>query len=357
MHKEVAHPVIAAFSRHNGNGSHYHAEPLSGGLINHTYRVMSGHEPLFLLQQINTQVFPAPQDVQDNYMHVWKYAAAHVPDFRLPAPLLTDEQQLLYQDHASQYWRAFEYLRETKALPVAETPAQAAETAVTFAGFTATFSAMDVSLLKAVIPGFHDLAWRYQQFKDAIASGNVVRLKKADAMVTALLSRERYVQFFETVRTSDAYPLRVMHHDAKIANILFDEMNGQVVCPVDYDTVMPGYYFSDLGDMIRSMAPCADENSTDLEGLCIRGDFYHAILNGYLSVMGEQLTPEEKDHIHFAGILMIYMQALRFLTDHLNNDIYYRVAHPEHNFERALNQLTLLEKLETFLEQEYGFRA
>ena len=257
MIKEVTDPVIQAFSV-NGNDSHYHAEPLSGGLINHTYRVMKEHEPVFLLQQINTTVFPAPQDVQGNYMHIWKYAKAIAPVFRLPAPVLTKDQQLLFQDSASQYWRAFEYLRDTQAFPVAETPAQAAETAVTFAGFTAAFSNMDVTVLKAVIPGFHDLAWRYRQFSDALTCGNKVRKDKAAPMISALLSRERYVHFFETVRSSDAYPLRVMHHDAKIANILFDNKNGQVVCPVDYDTVMPGYFFSDLGDMIRSMALCAD---------------------------------------------------------------------------------------------------
>lgn len=357
MIKEVTDPVIKAFSGNNGNENRYQAEPLNGGLINHTYRVLSDQEPVLLLQQINTQVFPAPQDVQDNYMHIWKYAKEYAPGFRLPAPVLTNDRQLLYKDNHSRYWRAFEYLRDTQALPVAETPAQAAETAATFAGLTATFSAMDVTVLKAVIPGFHDLAWRYRQFKDAIASGHEVRLNKTDAMIAALLSRERYVQFFETVKSSDAYPLRVMHHDAKIANILFGQKDGQVVCPVDYDTVMPGYFFSDLGDMIRSMTPCADENSTDTEALCIRGDFYDAILKSYLSVMGKQFTADEKKNIHYAGILMIYMQALRFLADYLNNDIYYRVTHPEHNYERALNQLTLLEKLETFLEQEYGFRA
>lgn len=357
MHTAVIDQIIKAFSNHNGNEIRYHAEPLSGGLINHTYRVMSDQEPAFLLQQINTRVFPAPQDVQDNYMHIWKYAKAQAPAFKLPAPVVTNEHQLLYKDKNSQYWRAFEYLCDTHALPVAETPVQAAATAETFAGFSAAFSAMDVSLLKAVIPGFHDLAWRYRQFKDAIASGNEVRLNKTDAMISALLSRERYVQFFETVKSSDAYPLRVMHHDAKIANILFDKKDGQVVCPVDYDTVMPGYFFSDLGDMIRSMTPCADENSTDNETLCIRGDFYKAILDGYLSVMDTQFTADEKKNIHYAGIIMIYMQALRFLADYLNNDIYYRVTHPEHNYERALNQLTLLEKLEAFLEQEYGFRT
>jgi Ser/Thr protein kinase RdoA (MazF antagonist) len=356
MKKEVTDPVIKAFSG-NGNEIRYHAEPLSGGLINHTYRVMSDHEPVFLLQQINTQVFPAPQDVQDNYMQVWQYAKANAPTFKLPAPVLTNDHQSLYKDNSSSYWRAFEYLRDTQALPVAETPAQAAETAITFAEFTATFSAMDVTVLKAVIPGFHDLGLRYRQFGEAIASGNTARMSKAEPLISALQSRERYVHFFEKVKSSNAYTLRVMHHDAKIANILFDKKGGQVVCPVDYDTVMPGYFFSDLGDMIRSMTPCADENSTDLETLCIRGDFYKAVLDGYLSVMDAQFTADEKKNIHYAGILMIYMQALRFLADYLNNDIYYRVDHPEHNYERALNQLTLLQKLESFLEQEYGFRA
>jgi thiamine kinase-like enzyme len=146
-----------------------------------------------------------------------------------------------------------------------------------------------------------------------------------------------------------------MHHDAKIGNVLFNKINGRVICLVDFDTAMPGYYFSDLGDMIRSMAGCCDENSTDFDGIGIRKDFYDAILAGYLDVMKEQLTGSEKKYIHYAGLVMIYMQALRFCTDYLEKDVYYKTTYPEQNYDRARNQLALLKRLEEFLKEEYRF--
>ena len=141
--------------------------------------------------------------------------------------------------------------------------------------------------------------------------------------------------------------------DAKISNVLFSNKNGRVVCLVDFDTVMPGYFFSDLGDMIRSMVCREDENSTNFDNILIRKEFYDAILSGYLSVMEKQLTAAEKKYIHYSGLLIIYMQALRFLTDYLIGDIYYKTEYDEQNFNRSKNQLLLLQKLELFLAEYY----
>ena len=148
-----------------------------------------------------------------------------------------------------------------------------------------------------------------------------------------------------------------MHHDAKISNILFSEETGQVICPVDLDTCMPGYFFSDLGDMIRSMACSEDESSSNFSEINIRKDFYESIVDGYMEVMQKLLTDSEKKFIHYSGLLMTYMQALRFLSDYLNGDMYYRTTYTEQNFDRAKNQLTLLQRLETFLSENYGIHV
>jgi hypothetical protein len=145
-----------------------------------------------------------------------------------------------------------------------------------------------------------------------------------------------------------------MHHDCKISNILFSLRTQQVICPVDLDTVMPGKFFSDLGDMIRTMACSEDENSIAWEKISINEAFYKAILKGYLSRSEAILTQTEKHHIHYAGLLMIFMQGIRFLTDYLRGDIYYKIQYPEQNLNRALNQFILLERLEEFLQREYG---
>jgi hypothetical protein len=128
-----------------------------------------------------------------------------------------------------------------------------------------------------------------------------------------------------------------------------------VICPVDFDTTMPGYFFSDPGDMIRSMAGSADESSTDFNNIRIRSDIYKAIINGYLAGMNAELTEMEKKYIHSSGLLLIYMQSLRFLTDYLNGDIYYKISYPEQNYDRTLNQLTLLKSLEEYLKENFKF--
>ena len=164
------------------------------------------------------------------------------------------------------------------------------------------------------------------------------------------------VDFFAHIMDkSEDYPTRVMHHDCKISNILFEEATGQVICPVDLDTTMPGKFYSDIGDMIRTMACNLDENSTSFDEIAIRPDYYEAVLQGYLEGAGNIFTEAEKKNIHYGGLLLIYMQSLRFLTDYLNNDIYYKTSYPEQNLNRSLNQLILLEKLETYLLNTYHF--
>jgi thiamine kinase-like enzyme len=331
-------------------------EPLEGGLINNSYKVTSqlnGYS--FLLQRINHHVFTDPEAVQRNYQLLWNFIRAERLEFDIPEPKYFPDDALLYCDSNNNYWRVFEFIENTRMLAIAEKPEQAETTAGTFAAFTASFTEFNAALLKETIPGFHNLSLRYRQFKDALNSELYERRRKAVPLIEESEQRVRYVNFYEVITESDEFPRRVMHHDAKIANILFSKTTGKVICPVDFDTVMPGYFFSDLGDMIRSMACSADENSTDFENISIRKSFYEAILEGYLSVMQKQFTASEIKYIHYAGLLMIYMQALRYMADYLNGDIYYRITYPEQNFDRAKNQLTLLKRLEEFLKKKYAF--
>ena len=147
-----------------------------------------------------------------------------------------------------------------------------------------------------------------------------------------------------------------MHHDAKLSNILFDQNTRKVVCPVDLDTTQAGYFFSDLGDMIRSMACSQSENCIDFSSIYIKSGFYEAIIDVYMAAIKDEFTEEEGKNIHYAGLLMIYMQALRYMTDYLNGDIYYRITYSEQNFDRAKNQLTLLQRLEEFLREKFSFK-
>ncbi len=145
-----------------------------------------------------------------------------------------------------------------------------------------------------------------------------------------------------------SFALRVTHHDTKISNVLFDASdNGR--CVIDLDTVMPGYFISDVGDMMRTYLCPVSEEETDLSQIMVREDYFQAIITGYLSAMQPLLSRDEKQHFVYAGKFLIYMQALRFLTDYLNNDVYYKPRYEHHNAVRAENQAVLLQKL---LEKE-----
>lgn len=363
MNEKHLHLVASAFAENAPDASsvdkrNVSITPLTGGLINHSWLVRFKQMPPFLLQKINTNVFTRPEDVQHNYISISKYADQESTGLRLPNPVLLNEDKSLFIDEQKNYFRAFEFIEDAYSPPVAERPAQVNATAKTFASFTAAFNEFNTDQLKTVIPDFHNLLFRYFQLEESLNGELYEREAHAQPLVDEFVKRERYKDFYEQIAESpDSFPLRVMHHDAKIANVLFSKKTGKVICPVDFDTVMPGYYFSDIGDMIRSMACSLDENSTDFENLHIRSDYYKAIMEGYLEIKNHFLTKEEKKNIHYTGLMMIYMQALRYMTDYLNGDIYYRIAYPEQNFDRTKNQLILLQQLEKFLEKEYKFKV
>ena len=342
-----------------GNPLHeFSVEPMQGGLINQSYKVTSKYSgESFLLQKINESVFTDPSAVQSNYENIWKYLRDNETGFLIPEPKYFPGDTALFCDSSDHYWRVFEFIYGSQSFSSPQHIMQAKTAAKVFALFTSCLVDFDTDELNNTIPGFHDLSLRYKQFEQSIHQHQFERLKKASPIIDELRKRERYVNLYDVFTESKEFPKRVMHHDAKIRNILFDEDSGNVICPVDFDTCMPGYFFSDLGDMIRSMAGSVGENDTETENLHIRKDYYEAILEGYLEDMNEQLTGSEKKYIHYAGPLIIYMQSLRFITDYLNGDIYYKTAYAEQNFDRARNQLTLLQRLEEFLNAAYQFKS
>lgn len=348
MKEKIQNEVISSIFK---NVEECKIEALTSGLINHSFKV-SCNGKVVLLQKINQRVFSSPRDVQHNYLTLWHYAESEMTGLRIPAPFHFPGSKTLYTARNGSCWRAFEYIKNAYSYSMAARESQAKNTAKAFARFTAAFENFDPQQLKIVIPGFHDLSLRYRQFEEALKTEYYERMNKALPLIEELKKRERYKHFFEIIIESNEFLQRVMHHDAKISNVLFDN-NNKVICPVDFDTVMPGYFFSDIGDMIRTISCSVDENSTDFKKITVRRKFYEALMDGYLKLMKDSLTILEKRYIHFAGLMMTYMQSLRFLTDYLNGDVYYKVSYDEQNVDRAKNQLTLLIELEKFLKKNY----
>jgi hypothetical protein len=321
--------------------------PLGSGIIHHTYKVESEVRAI-VLQKINTNIFTKPEALIDNYLIVYQHLQ-NVGRIRIPEPVESQSGDWLVKDYNGSCWRATEFIHNAYSPDSAHDARAAYTTAACFASFTGALQGINVSDLDVVIIDFHDLAFRYQQFEDAISRAELFKAMRATHVIAELRERKHFVDFYQSIKNNPAYPLRLMHHDCKIGNILFDRTTHEVICPIDLDTIMPGKYFSDVGDMVRTMACTEGEESRQWEDIDIRKEFYESIISGYLSGMGSLFTKEEKERIHLSGLIMTYMQAIRFITDFLDGDKYYKTTYPEQNLNRALNQLILLEKLEDHL--------
>jgi len=242
------------------------------------------------------------------------------------------------------FFRLFPFVAGSHSKDVAETPEQAYEASVQFGRFTKLLAGLDVSKLRITIPCFHDLELRYEQFLQALEKGNKQRIKQSEDLIRLLVGYSDIVTEYRNIKLNNAFKLRVTHHDTKISNVLFDT-NENGLCVIDLDTVMPGYFISDVGDMMRTYLSPVSEEESDFSKIVVRDDFYKAIVQGYYSEMKDELTATEKSYFFYAGKFMIYMQALRFLTDHINDDVYYGARYEDHNFIRAKNQSVLLEQL------------
>lgn len=317
--------------------------PLGNGLINTTWLVQ-WQEKKYVLQKINQQVFKSPLDIAGNLQLLAGYLKKNFPAYLFTAPLQTLNGDSLVKT-ADGYFRLFSFVEGSHTIDVVENAEQAYEAARQFGKFTRLLSGFDAGKLKITLPGFHNLSLRYRQFEEALVNGNAARIKEAAALIRFTKSNRNIVDAFEESTLN--LKLRCIHHDTKISNVLFDQA-GKGLCVIDLDTVMPGYFISDVGDMMRTYLSPVSEEERDFTRIRVRKEIYKAIEDGYLAEMGAELTPPEKNYFHFAGIFMIYMQALRFLTDHINDDAYYGAQYEGHNFVRAGNQITLLQRLMEF---------
>jgi Ser/Thr protein kinase RdoA (MazF antagonist) len=322
----------------------YSIEPFGSGLINNTW-VVEAKKPAekFILQRINTNVFKKPGDIAYNIRLIADHLQKYHPEYLFIRPVKTTEGEDLLQIPEGSF-RMFPYVTNSHTIDVVQTPGQAYEAAREFGKFTRVLGKLDCSLLKITLPHFHDLSLRFHQFENAIQHGNKDRIVQCRELIEFIFEQKNLVDEFENIKRDKGFKIRVTHHDTKISNVLFDE-NEKSICVIDLDTVMPGYFISDVGDMMRTYLSPAGEEEKDYSKITARQDFFQAITEGYNSEMKDELTGREKEYFLYAGKFMIYMQAIRFLADHLNNDIYYGAKYEGHNLIRAGNQVELLKQL------------
>ncbi|HEY4155134.1 MAG TPA: aminoglycoside phosphotransferase family protein [Puia sp.] len=317
--------------------------PLGSGLINHTWIIRAPDRAL-ILQRINDTVFKQPEDIEENIRLIGSFLKQHHPDYLFTAPVKTADGREMIRDPGQGYFRMFPFVESSHTVTVVNNTVQAWEAANQFGLFTKKLAGFPVNALKYPLPDFHNLSLRYEQFLQALENGNKQRIRENRVWIEKARQQESIVAGYERIKNHPGFRIRVIHHDTKISNVLFGPTD-KGLCVIDLDTVMPGYFISDVGDMMRTYLSPVSEEEKDFGRLEVREDFFRAIVNGYLHEMKDELTEEEKTAFVYSGKFMIYMQALRFLTDYLNNDIYYGAKYEGHNLVRACNQLTLLERL------------
>ncbi len=319
-------------------------DSLGNGLINYTFLVQSG-DGKFVIQKINTYVFQNPQAIAHNINAISKHLHQYAPEYLFVQPLIAVNGAAMIEAGDGSYWRIFPFVNNSKTIDVVTSEEQAYEAARQFGLFAKKLHAFDVRQLQITIPHFHDLNFRVQQFEEAIQNGREQRKELSATVINELKKRTSLVALFNKRIADGSWKQRVMHHDTKISNVLFDEKD-KAICVIDLDTIMPGYFFSDAGDMMRTYLSPVKEEDTDFSEITVRDAFFYSIVKGYVEAMQDELTVQEKKDFVLAGKLMIFMQSLRFITDFLNDDVYYGANYELHNYNRAINQLELLKRVE-----------
>lgn len=321
-------------------------KPLGDGLINTTWVVNEiATNKAFVLQQVNANVFKCPEDIASNIRLISDYLSVNYPDYLFTSTVKTLDDSDLIRDAKGNYFRLFMFVEGSVTYNTLQKPGQAYEAARQFGKFTQLLTGLDISQLRTTIPDFHNLDLRFSQFIDSLKIATSNRKEIASEAISFLLANQNIVDEYRRIIISNDFRLRVTHHDTKISNVLFNNED-KGLCVIDLDTVMPGYFFSDVGDMMRTYLSPVNEEETDFMKIEVRVDFFEAIVKGYLSGMKDELSDAEKRSFVYAGKFMIYMQAIRFITDYLNNDIYYKAKYEGHNLKRGQNQIELLKRFQ-----------
>jgi hypothetical protein len=320
------------------------AAPFGSGLIHRSYLVTVDSGARYLLQRVNTHVFPRPIALMENIDRVTAHLSRLATETGRRAlelvPAINGRSWCV--DSAGMYWRMYRYIRNTRTAETIEGVEQCYTVARAFGDFQLQLESLPPPRLHDTIPGFHDTPNRIATLERAIAGDAAGRVKMAGAEIEFVASRRSLAR----VLLDRGMPERVTHNDTKINNVLLDAGTGEAVCVIDLDTVMPGLAVYDFGDMVRTATCTAAEDERDLSKVFARFDYFEALARGYLAGAGAMLTRDEKLSLTDAGKLITFEQGVRFLTDYLAGDTYYPVARDSHNLDRTRTQFRLLESIE-----------
>ena len=335
-------------------------EPFGNGHINDTLKVtVENNEVKYVLQRINHLIFNNVDMLQNNIHTVTthirrKLEEKGVADIdRKVLTFLPAKDGKNYYFDGDSYWRVCLFIPRSKSYEEVS-PELSYEAGKAFGEFQSMLSDLPAGALGETIPNFHNMEFRLQQFHEAIANDPAGRLEEVSSLVEEIEKRADSMCIQERMYREGKLKKRTNHCDTKVNNILFDE-EGNVLCVIDLDTVMPGFVLSDIGDFIRTAGNTGAEDDENLDNVRVNIPIFEAYTRGYMETARSFLTPMEIQLLPYGGRLLTYMQTVRFLTDYINGDVYYKIHRPKHNLIRTKAQFKLLQSLEENAEKMDGF--
>ena len=346
------------YTKFRAGGTFLKAASFGTGHIHDTYKIETeGSNRDYLLQRINTQVFTDVAGLQENIYRVSRHIRQKLIDEgekdierKCLTLIKTHDGKTWYRDTGGHYWRMFLFIPGHHSYDVVKNKMQAYEGGRAIGCFQYLLSDLPGPRLNETIPHFHDIGKRLETFHKALNDDVLARKKEVGDEIKFVLAREEEMKTILRLGQKGEIPLRITHNDTKFNNILLDE-NDRALCLIDLDTVMPGYVHYDFGDSLRTAANTAAEDEEDLSKIKVDLDIFSSFSRGYLDQIKNILKRKEIEYLAHSPALMAFIMGVRFLTDYIMGDVYYKIHDPEHNIRRARAQFRLIENFEDNLER------
>ena len=337
-------------------GSPSSVKSYGGGHINNTYLVISESGDKYILQRINHTLFKDVPALMRNIELVTDESRKRTIErggnpMREGLTLIRTREDKSYFFDGQNYYRVYVFIDNATTYDVVKKPEHFYEAAVAFGNFANLLATFDAKQLVETIPNFHNTKVRFKTFLESVKADATGRAKSVKKEIKWVKARKKYASIIVDLLNSGAIPYRVTHNDTKLNNVMIDDSTGKGIAVIDVDTIMPGSLCYDFGDAIRFGCNPVAEDEKDLSKVVFQMSLFEQFVKGYLSAVGESITKIEKDNLAIAAIVMTYECGMRFLTDYLNGDIYFRTQREGQNLDRARTQFKLVEDMESQIDQ------
>ena len=349
--------IVASASHFAMDGNVVNVEECHNGHINRTYFLTCDTGKRYVMQMVNTDIFKKPDEVMENIVGVTEhirrgYEAKGIDSKRRALNVVwTKSGKWGHVDRRGIYWRMYDFVEDSDCFMQVESAEMFMRVGFAFGQFQRQLADFDAEKLHESIPNFHNTEWRYANLEKAIAENKSGRAHLVADEIKFALDRKNITGFVNRGIADGSLTLRVTHNDTKLNNIMMDKATGEGICVIDLDTVMPGSVLADFGDSIRFGASSAVEDETDLDKVYCRLDMFEAFTQGFIEGLEGSLSESEIRALPMGALILTYETGIRFLSDYLDGDVYFRVAHPNHNLDRARNQFKLVADMEAKMDE------